>query len=64
MYTTFSQRRLGHVLRMNDERIIKDLLYSELVVGKRNIGQPRLRYKDDCKRDLKSLNVELMSGKA
>ena len=62
MYTTLSQRRLrwlGHVLRMSDERIPKALLYSELLVDKRSVGRPRLRYKDVCKRDLKSLNVDI-----
>ena len=67
IYNTLSQRRLrwlGHVLRMNDERIPKALLYSELVVGKRNVGRPRLRYKDVCKCDLKSLKMfTLMTGK-
>ena len=62
MYTTISQRRfhwIGNVLRMSDERIPKDVLCSELVVGKRNVGRPRLRYEDVCKRDLKSLNVDI-----
>ena len=47
MYTILSHRRLrwlGHIVRMSDERIPKTLLYSELVVGKRNVGRPRLRY--------------------
>ena len=60
MYFTLSQRRLcwlGHILRMNAERIPKFLLYGELVVGKRNRGRPKLRFKDVCKRDLKSLNI-------
>ena len=62
MYTTLTQRRLrwlGHVRRMDDKRIPKVLLYGELVNGKRNIGRPRLRYKDVCKRDLKKLNIGL-----
>ena len=62
MHTTLSQCRLrwlGHVMRMSDERIPKDFLYSELIVGKYNVGRPRLRYKDVCKRDLKSLSVEI-----
>ena len=49
MYTILTQRRLpwlGHVSRMDDKRIPKVLLYGELVNGKRNIGRPRLRYKD------------------
>ena len=42
MYTTINQRRLGHVLKMSDERIPKAQLYTELVIGKRNVGRPRL----------------------
>ena len=60
MYFTLSQRRLrwlGHILRMNTERIPKFLLYGELVVGKRNRGRPKLRFKDVCERDLKNLNI-------
>ena len=60
MYFTLSQRRLrwlGHILRMNTERIPKFLLYGELIVGKRNRGRPKLRFKDVCKRDLESLNI-------
>ena len=60
IYFTLSQRRLrwlGHVLRMGAERIPKSLLYSELVVGKRNRGRPKLRFKDVYKRDLKSLSI-------
>ena len=65
MYTNLSQRKLcwfGHVLRMSDELVPKSLLYSELVFGKRNVG--RLRYKDVCKRELKSLKTfTLMSAR-
>ena len=60
MYTTLSHRRFGHVLIMRDERISNNLLYSELVVGKRIVARPRLRYKDICKHDLKSFrNVNI-----
>ncbi|KAJ7324884.1 hypothetical protein JRQ81_017904, partial [Phrynocephalus forsythii] len=49
MYTLLKQRRLrwlGHVVRMDDGRIPKDLLYGELIKGKRPRGRPQLRYKD------------------
>ena len=62
MYTLLKLRRmrwLGHVVRMDDGRIPKDLLYGELVEGKRPIGRPQLRFKDVCKRDLKALNFNL-----
>ena len=58
LYFDLSQRRLGHVLRMGAGRILKSLLYGELVVGKRNRGHPKLRFNDVCKRDLKSLNLK------
>ena len=44
---------------MRDERISNDLPYSELVVDKRNVGRPKLRYMDVCKHDLKRLNVDI-----
>ena len=61
MLMLLKQRRmrwLGHVVRMDDGRIPKDLLYGELVQGKRPTGRPQLRFKDVCKRDLKSLNID------
>ena len=60
MYTLLRQRRLrwlGHVCRMEDGRIPKDILYSELASGKRNTGRPQLRFKDVCKRDMKALDI-------
>ena len=62
MYTILRQRRLrwlGHVCRMKDGRIPKDLLYGELAAGKRAQGRPQLRFKDVCKRDLKAVEVDL-----
>lgn len=50
-------RWLGHVHRMVDGRIPKDILYGELASGKRSVGSPQLRYKDVCKRDMKALNI-------
>ncbi|CAH1266854.1 Hypp3594 [Branchiostoma lanceolatum] len=51
-------RWLGHVRRMEDGRIPKDLLYGELISGKRRTWRPQLRFKDVCKRDLKALDID------
>jgi len=50
-------RWLGHVTRMKDGSIPKDLLYGELATGKRPTGRPQLRFKDVCKRDLQALDI-------
>ncbi|TWW67246.1 hypothetical protein D4764_02G0002870 [Takifugu flavidus] len=62
MYSLLRQRRLrwlGHVCRMDDGHISKDILFAELSSGKRQKGRPQLRYKDVCKQDLKSFNISL-----
>ena len=60
-YVLYPQQRrlrwLGHILRMGVERIPKFMLYSELVGGRYKLCRPTLRFKDVCKRYLKSLNV-------
>ena len=61
MYTLLRKRRLrwlGHVHRMEDGRIPKDILYGELASGKRAVGRPQLRYKDVCKRDMRALDID------
>ena len=60
MFTLLRQRRLrwlGHVRRMEDGRIPKDILYGQLASGKRRTGRPKLRYSDVCKSDMKALNI-------
>ena len=60
MFAILTQRRLrwlGHVCRMEDGRIPKDILYSELATGTRPTGRPALRFKDACKRDLKTCGI-------
>lgn len=42
---------------INQRRIPKDILYTELTSGKRAIGHPLLRFKDVCKQDLKAFNI-------
>ena len=60
LYTLLKQGRmrwLGHVTRMEDGRIPKDLLYGELATGKDQQDDPKLRFKDVCKRDLQALGI-------
>ncbi len=60
MHTLLSQRHLcwlGHVCRMQDGQIPKDIMYGELASGTRPTGRPALWYKDICKRDLKAGNL-------
>ena len=64
MYSLLRQRRLrwlGHVRRMEDGRIPKDILYGELALGRRTTGRPHLRYKDVCARDMKAVDIDTMS---
>lgn len=52
-------RWLGHVHRMQEGRIPKDILYGELATGHRPVGRPQLRFKDVCKRDLKLTGIDI-----
>ena len=51
-------RWLGHLCRIKDGCIPKDLLFGELATGTRSQGRPSLRFKDICKRDLKDCGIE------
>ena len=65
MYTLLRQRCLrwiGHVHRMDDGRIPKDLLYSELATGKHKKGRPHLPFMDICKRDMNTDNWEKLAA--
>ena len=67
MFTLNRQRCmgwLGHVCRMEDGRFPKDLLYGELVTGKRPTGRPQLRYKDICKAERKALGIDTNTWEA
>lgn len=50
-------RWIGHVIRMPDHRIPKQVLYSELTEGNRHHGGQRKRYKDCIKATLKKCSI-------
>jgi len=50
-------RWAGHVTRMSDDRIPKQLLYGELKEGKRSRGGQKKRYKDTLKHNLTVCNI-------
>jgi len=62
-YTVFSLHKIyplrwsGHVCRMEDGRLPKDILYGQLPSAPRPVGRPKLHYKDVLKRHLKALNI-------
>ena len=55
---------LGHIHRMEDGHIPKDLLYGELTTGARCRGHPQLHFKDICKHDMKACNIDTESREA
>ena len=58
-YIMQSQLRwAGHVARMSDERLPKQLLFSELSQGQRARGRPVLRFKDTLKSALSACSIE------
>ena len=52
-------RWAGHVVRIPDSRLPKQLLYGELCQGKRSVGGQKKRFKDCLKASLKSQNIDL-----
>ena len=52
MIVKIQLRWTGHVIRMDDTRIPKQLRYGELSLGKRHQGRPRKRFKDCIKSHL------------
>ena len=51
-------RWTGHVIRMPDNRIPKQMLYGQLKEGKRTQGGQRKRYKDNIKGNLKKCHID------
>ena len=50
-------RWVGHVQRMNDDQLPKQIIYSELASGVRNKGGQKKRYKDTLKQILKLTGI-------
>lgn len=64
IHCLLSERRLrwlGHVCRMDPDRLPKNLLFGQLATGIRSTGRPYLRFKDVCKRDLKASGISVES---
>ena len=57
-------RWAGHVVRMEDFKLPKILLYGELRDGIRSAGGQKLRYKDTLKRSLKRSDVAVENWEA
>jgi len=43
---------------MEEDRIPKRILYSQLHEGSRKVGRPKLRFRDVCKRDIKHMQMD------
>ena len=54
-------RWAGHVVRMPDSRLPKQLLYGELCQGKRSVGGQKKRFKDCLKASLNDLDINISS---
>ena len=50
-------RWAGHVFRMPDSRLPKQVIYGQLTEGSRKIGRPKLRFKDHIKQSMKNFNL-------
>ena len=57
LLTNSQLRWSGHLVRMAEDRLPKQLFYSELTGGHRGRGRPKLRYKDTLKKSLQKSNI-------
>jgi hypothetical protein len=57
LITMAQLRWVGHLLRMQDNRLPKCVLYSELEHGARSKGGPKKRFKDSLKVVMENLNI-------
>jgi hypothetical protein len=54
---------LGHIIRMNEDRIVKKI-FEENLEGRRGRGRPRLRWLNDVEDDLRMVGVKRWRRKA
>ena len=52
-------RWAGHLVRMNDARLPKQIFYSEMKSGKRPQHKPKKRFKDSIKSNMKQLEINI-----
>ncbi|MEE8289810.1 MAG: reverse transcriptase family protein, partial [Nitrosomonadaceae bacterium] len=57
LITLHRLRWSGHLVRLDDKRIPKQLFFGELCGGKRRHGHPKLRFKDVLKDSLKKVKI-------
>ena len=56
-------RWTGHVIRLPNKRLPKNVFYGELKEGKRSQGGQKKRYKDTLKASLKDFDIPMGSWK-
>ena len=57
-------RWAGHVTRMQDNRLPKQLLYGELCYGRRSVGGQKKRFKDTLKKTITMFNIDVPNWEA
>ncbi|KAL8570173.1 hypothetical protein ACOMHN_030969 [Nucella lapillus] len=62
LLTQSQLRWSGHLVRMQDSMIPKQLFYGELTGGHLPRGRPKLRYKDTLKKSLQKCDIDEDNG--